>query len=210
LKNIRHIIFDLGGVILNIDYMRTERAFIELGMTDFGQQFSQLRQSAFFDDWETGKINQEQFLAGLRRRVLLTPSDQALIDAWNAMLLDIPLRRLQILQQLQLHFDTFLLSNTNEIHEAAFNKILKSQCGFSSLGVFFDKVYFSHHIGLRKPGKEIFELILQQNSLSPEKTLFIDDSFQHIETARSLGLQTIWMEEGMTMEHDVFKPKISF
>lgn len=209
MKNVRHIIFDLGGVILNIDYSRTAQAFAELGLKDFGSQFSQMQQNAFFDDWETGKIKREQFITELKNRISITPSDQAITDAWNAMLLDIPLRRLQILQQLQLHFDIFLLSNTNEIHEEAFNKILKSQCGFDSMGVFFDKVYYSHHVGLRKPGKEIFELLLQQNKLSPEKTLFIDDSPQHIETAGSLGLQTILMGKGMTIEDHIFKPKTS-
>lgn len=209
MKNVRHIIFDLGGVILNIDYSKTEQSFTDLGIKDFGTQFSQMQQNAFFDNWETGRIKRDQFIGELKNRIPVAASDQVIIDAWNAMLLDIPLRRLQILQQLQLHFDTFLLSNTNEIHEEAFNKTLKAQCGFNGMGVFFDKIYYSHHVGLRKPAKEIFELVLQQNNLSPERTLFIDDSMQHIEMARSLGLQTILMEKGMTMEEHIFKPKAS-
>lgn len=207
LQNVRHIIFDLGGVILNIDYRRTEQAFMDLGIVDFGNLYSQMQQTDIFDRLETGVINGPEFISELKNATGLQASDAQVIAAWNAMLLDMPLRRLQILQQLQLHFDTFLLSNTNEIHEEAFNKILKSQAGFKSLGVFFDKLYYSHRVGLRKPGKEIFQLILEQNSLNPEKTLFIDDSPQHIATAKALGLQTIFMEPGMTIEEHVFKPK---
>lgn len=207
LKNIRHIILDFGGVIINLDYKKTEEAFVALGITDFGERYSQLQQTDLFDRFETGHYTKEVFIDGLRGFTGKEITEAQMIAAWNAMLLDIPLRRLQILQQLQLHYDMFLLSNTNIIHEEAFNKILKAQCGFNSMGVFFDKIYYSHRVGLRKPNKEIFQLILDQNSLNPEKTLFIDDSPQHIESAKTLGIQTIWLEPGMTIEEHVFKPK---
>ncbi len=207
LQNVRHIIFDFGGVILNIDYRRTEQAFIDLGLADFGKLYSQMQQTDIFDRLETGVLDGASFVDELKAATGLQATDAQVIHAWNAMLLDLPLRRLQILQQLQLHFDTFLLSNTNEIHEAAFNKILKAQAGFQSMGVFFDKVYYSHRVGLRKPGKEIFQLILDQNGLNAGKTLFIDDSPQHIATAKELGLQTIFLEPGMTIEEHIFKPK---
>ncbi len=206
-NNIRHIILDFGGVILNIDYKKTEQAFIGLGITDFAERYSQLQQTDIFDQLETGKIGSAEFVAALKNIAGRDIADEQIIAAWNAMLLDLPLRRLQILQQLQLHFDLFLLSNTNEIHEEAFNKTLKSQSGFNSMGVFFDKVYFSHRVGLRKPDPAIFQMILDQNSLNPEKTLFVDDSPQHIESAKTLGIQTIYLEPGMTIEEHIFKPK---
>jgi FMN phosphatase YigB (HAD superfamily) len=207
LKNIRHIILDLGGVILNLDYKRTEKAFTDLGITDFAGKYSQLQQTDLFDRLETGHLSRLDFVSAIKEMAGKDIASDDIIAAWNAMLLDLPLRRLQILQQLQLHFDTFLLSNTNEIHEEAFNKILKSVAGFESLAVFFDKVYFSHRVGLRKPDRKIFELILDQNSLDPAKTLFIDDSPQHIESAKSIGIQTIFLEPGMTIEEHIFKPK---
>lgn len=206
-KHIRHIILDLGGVILNIDYKKTEQAFTELGIADFGERYSQLRQTELFDKLETGRSNRQEFINALRGICGDQTTDDQIVNAWNAMLLDIPLRRLQILQQLQLHFDLFLLSNTNEIHEEAFNKILKTQCGFNSMGMFFDKVYYSHRVGMRKPDKEVFQLILDQNSLDPAKTLFVDDSPQHIEGAKALGIQTIYLEPGMTIEDHIFKSK---
>ncbi len=208
ISSVCHIIFDLGGVLLNLDYDATERAFAALGITDFKQRFSQLSQDSFFDDFETGKISEKDFLAGMRQAAdLESITDAQIVDAWNAMLLDFPLRRLQLLQQLRNQFDLFLLSNTNAVHEAAFNKLLMQTCGFNTIAHFFDKVYFSHRVGLRKPGAEIFQRILEENSLEAEQTLFIDDSPQHIETAKRLGIQTIWLEKGMTIEDNVFLPK---
>lgn len=208
LSGIRHIIFDLGGVLLNIDYSATEKAFEALGIHDFKARYSQLAQNTFFDDWETGRITRDDFIRGMREASGKNDlSDEQILKAWNAMLLDFPLRRLQILQQLHIYYDLFLLSNTNEVHEAAFNALLKEACGYNTIAHFFDKVYFSHRAGMRKPGKEIFQRILEENNLKPEHTLFIDDSPQHIETAKSLGIQTIHLEKEMTIEKDVFKSK---
>ena len=207
-QNIRHIIFDLGGVLLNIDYGATEKAFSALGIPDFGGRYSQLKQSSVFDDFETGHLDRAAFLAAVRSFVADLPlTDTQIEEAWNAMLLDFPLRRLQLLQQLRGHYDLFLLSNTNEIHELAFNAILAQSHGLPSLAMLFDRVYFSHRVGMRKPGTKVFRHILEENELQPEHTLFIDDSPQHIEPAASLGIQTIWLKPGMTIEGDVFRLK---
>ncbi len=205
LQGIRHIIFDLGGVLLNIDYKLTEEAFQKAGIKDFKELYSQLHQTDLFDQFEMGFIPKEEFIARLQQAASNSISESQITDAWNAMLLDFPLRRLQLLQQLHLHYDLFLLSNTNEIHEEAFNRILMQSHGIPNMGVFFDKVYFSHRVGLRKPMKEIFERVLHDSGLSPEHTLFIDDSPQHIEGAKLLGIQTIHLTKGMTIEADVFK-----
>jgi putative hydrolase of the HAD superfamily len=208
IQGIRHIIFDLGGVLLNIDYQLTEQAFKNLGIAAFDAIYSQLKQTPLFDELETGKITALDFYDTLRHLSGLDIPNDRLEKAWNAMLLDFPLRRLQLLQQLRLYHDLFLLSNTNEIHEAAFSQTLFSQHALpAGLGVFFDRVYFSHQIGLRKPNREVFELVLQENQLQPNHTLFIDDSPQHIETAKKLGIQTIWLEKGMTIEEHVFLPR---
>src|ERR1043165_2921892 len=208
IQGIRHIIFDLGGVLLNLDYAATQKAFEALGITNFSAIYSQLQQSPLFDDLETGKSTPADFVKALQ---VATPdhnlAEHDIIVAWNAMLLDFPLRRLQILQQLRNYYDLFLLSNTNEIHEAAFNEILFKTCGYNTIALFFDKVYFSHRVGMRKPDAAVFKHILEENGLRPEHTLFIDDSPQHIETAKSLGVRTIYLEKGMTIENDVFKPK---
>ena len=153
IQGIRHIIFDLGGVLLNIDYQLTEKAFIDLGINNFGQIYSQLQQTPLFDRFETGKIGREEFIATLKNASQVPVTDRQIEDAWNAMLLNYPIRRLQILQQLRNYYDLYLLSNTNEIHEQAFTGILERNHGMPGLGVFFDKVYLSHRIGMRKPNK---------------------------------------------------------
>ena len=204
IKGIRHIIFDLGGVLLNLDYTLTEQAFQELGFEDFNAVYSQLKQELLFDDLETGRITPDEFVSKICSLFGKEIAREKVIHAWNAMLLDMPLCRLQLLQQLRLHYDLILLSNTNEIHEEAFNLITQKEHGVLIAG-FFDKVYFSPRVGMRKPDKEIFERILNDNGFTAEHTLFIDDSPQHIEAAKSLGIQTIYLERGMTIEDNVFR-----
>lgn len=208
ITGIKHIIFDLGGVLLNIDYSLTEQSFIALGIENFPQLYSQLKQTTLFDDLETGKVDTEYFIGELAKISGQDLQSHQLISAWNAMLLDFPLRRLQILQQLRLHHDLILLSNTNEIHEAAFNKILMDSHSIPNIGVFFDKVYLSHRVGMRKPDTEVFQRILNDTGFKPDHTLFIDDSPQHIEGAKKLGIQTIYLEKGMTIENNIFLQKI--
>lgn len=206
MQGIKHIIFDLGGVLLNIDYSLTEKAFQDLGISNFKELYSQLDQSSLFDLLETGKISRREFLDTMRHTSPVPISEQQILDAWNAMLLDFPLVRLQLLQQLRNQYDLFLLSNTNEIHEETFTDTLSRSRGIPHLGVLFDKVYFSHRVGLRKPTKEIFNYVLEDNGIAAKDTLFIDDSPQHIATAEELGINTIYLQKGMTIEGNIFRP----
>ncbi len=202
---VQHIIFDLGGVLLNIDYQLTENAFVAAGISNFRELYSQLQQTPLFDDLEMGRIGQKEFLDAMHKASPVAITDEQILTAWNAMLLDFPLRRLQILQQLRMHHDLFLLSNTNIIHEIAFNDILMNTRSIPSIATFFDRAYFSHRVGLRKPMKEIFQMVIDENGLKPSETLFIDDSPQHIEGAKQVGIQTIYLQKGMTIENDIFK-----
>lgn len=207
IQGIQHIIFDLGGVIINIDYQATIDAFRQLGISNFDTHFSQALQSDFFEKFEKGEVDEAAFFAYIRNHAKMELSEASIVEAWNAMLLDIPLRRLQLLQQLQLHYNVYLYSNTNSIHEKAFNTQLKEVCGMPNFNVFFDKVFLSHRFGHRKPDREGFQKILDMERLEASTTLFIDDSIQHITAAASLGIQTIHIQPGMSIEADVFKPK---
>jgi putative hydrolase of the HAD superfamily len=194
-------------VLLNLDHKRTQDAFAALGIANFEEIWGMVKQTPLFDDFETGKINRADFITAIRDIAGINVSDQQIIDAWNALLLDFPLRRLQILQQLRIHYDLLLLSNTNELHEEAFNKILMDGNGIPNIGVFFDKVYLSHRIGMRKPDKAIFSRVLHENGLKAEHTLFIDDYMPNTESANALGIQTIYLDKGMSIEKDIFLPK---
>ncbi|GEP95019.1 HAD family hydrolase [Chitinophaga cymbidii] len=206
MQGIKHIIFDLGGVILNIDYKLTEKAFTDLGVKNFSELYSQFNANPLFEDLETGRVENDAFVQAMKPYLPETAGPEAVIGAWNAMLLDFPVARLQLLQQLRQHYDLYLLSNTNAIHLAAFNAILEKTRGIPSLDVFFDKSYYSHQIGYRKPEKEAYQIILDENSLQPEQTLFIDDTLPNVEAARALGIQAIHLQPPKTIL-DIFRPE---
>jgi glucose-1-phosphatase len=195
----KNIIFDLGGVILNIDYQLSIKAFQNLGIANFEMVYSQAQQERLFDLYETGHISSEDFINGICGKCGLALEKEGVIAAWNAMLLDLPMERLNLLEKLKSHYRTFLLSNTNEIHISAYSKYLSEEFGFASLGNYFEKQYLSYEIGLRKPDKEVFEFVLQENGLKPGETLFIDDSIQHIEGAKSAGIDAFHLTGGLTI-----------
>ena len=206
MQGIRHIIFDLGGVILNIDISLTARAFESLGLDNFGMHYSQAHVSTLFNDLEIGRVSEQEFVDKMKSVLPEGTTDQQVIDAWNALLLDYPVARLQLLQQLRNHYDLFLLSNTNAIHMKAFNKILERERGIPSLAAFFDKTYYSHLMGCRKPEPEAWQMVLDENGLKPEHTLFIDDTLPNVEAARALGIQSVHLQSPGTVL-DIFKPK---
>lgn len=187
-KNVKNIIFDLGGVILNIDYHLTIDAFKALGIANFDSLFTQAEQIGLFDQMDKGTISSQEFREGIRELARLPLSDKEIDRAWNAMLLDFPPQRLNLLEQVHNHYKTYLLSNTNAIHLESYNQILKSTFGLDNLSQFFHKEYYSHLIHLRKPNAEAFEIILHENDLKPQETIFIDDSAQHVEGAKKLGI----------------------
>ncbi|MBU2466379.1 MAG: HAD-IA family hydrolase, partial [Bacteroidetes bacterium] len=129
--------------------------------------------------------------------------DQEIDDAWNALLLDIPKERIAVIEQAKQHYNVFLLSNSNEIHYDVYVRDLQLRFGYREFDQLFDKAYFSFDLHLSKPNPEIFEFVLDQHKLVPEQTLFIDDTLEHIESARSLGLQTFHLQKP-TRVRDLF------
>ena len=195
----KNIIFDLGGVLLNLDFTRTEKAFAELGLTDFESIYSKSKQEQLFDVFEKGEMSAAQFRNEMRKYLNENTNDEQIDLAWNAMMLDLPQERLKLLAELKKDHSLFLLSNTNEIHFSAFTSYFKKEYGMNDLSHIFINEYYSHKVGKRKPEKEIFLQVLNQNALDPSQTLFIDDSIQHIDGAKNLGINTRWLEKGETI-----------
>jgi len=195
-QEIKNIIFDLGGVILNIDYHLTMDAFRKLGMEEF---FSQQQQTEMVDLYEKGFISSDEFRNQIKSHLPADTKTDQIDRAWNIMLLDLPIERIELLTQLKKKYRLFLLSNTNEIHIRAFSNYLWQTFGFDNLSHLFEKEYLSYQLGMRKPDKEIFEFVLDENGLKAEQTIFIDDSPQHIEGAKQTGIHTIWLEKGKTI-----------
>lgn len=192
--NIKNIIFDLGGVLLNLDTKATIDAFKSLGITDFDHSYSQAAQKELFDDFETGKISSKIFREKINQHFKKSLTEQEIDKAWNAMLLDLPKERLELLDKLWGDNRLFLLSNTNDIHINAYSKYLQSEFGVPNLSHLFEKEYYSYKVGMRKPNADIFEHVLKENNLLAKETLFIDDSPQHVEGAAKAGIHAIWLD----------------
>jgi FMN phosphatase YigB (HAD superfamily) len=196
MKKIKNVIFDLGGVIINLDIPRTIKAFEAFGINDFEKTYSQLSQTAIFDQFDKGTISEEDFFRALRLQFDLDVSIADLKNAWNAMLLDFPKHRLEQLKYYKSNYRTFLLSNTNFTHIQVFEQTLLNEHGVSNLSGYFEKDYYSCRMGMRKPDKAIFEFVLNENQLDPEETVFIDDTIIHVNGAKQAGINAYLLTKG--------------
>ena len=191
MQPIKNIIFDLGGIFLDIHYQLTKNAFINLGIKNFDELFTQHHANDLFEDLETGKISETTFYNLFRKEANINLSDEQIKTAWNALLGGFPPKRLDWLQKIKDKYNIYLFSNTNQIHYDAFMKIYEQETGQNDFNKHFIKAYYSQNIGLRKPYPEGFLHILNEQNLVPAETLFIDDTIKNIEGAKAVGLQTI-------------------
>lgn len=202
MNTIRNIIFDLGGVLLPVDYQAVIRAFEELGVSDAAQMYSQQAQQPLFDQLERGEISGGEFLFELKKK-MPSVSETDILKAWNAILGQFPSNRLELLLKVKQQYRIYLLSNTNEIHIRQFLSDLKYNNGVEDFASFFEEVYYSNETGFRKPEKEIFDLVLLDNNLNASETLFIEDTEHNVRGAVQAGIPTLWLNihEGDTIEN---------
>ncbi|MEO7120638.1 MAG: HAD family phosphatase [Ginsengibacter sp.] len=200
MQKTKAIIFDLGGVILNIDYNLTRKAFENAGIQNFHDMYSQASADELFSNLETGKISNGNFYKEFNKRAgsNLTPGE--IKNAWNELLLTFRENSLKFLDSIRPKYNLYLLSNTNHIHLNAFNKIYYQAERSKTFEEHFDKAYYSCAMGLRKPNGNIYEFVLKENNLNPSETLFVDDSVQNVEAARLSGMQAILLEPGKFIE----------
>ena len=190
MQKIKNIIFDLGGVLLNVDYHRTSDAFKLLGAEQFDDFYSQATANHLFEALETGEISNENFYEAISKHCRPGTTTTQIETAWNAILLDFRTESLYTLEKLKGKYQLFLFSNTNSIHLNAFNNILKQETGKSSLDEYFSKTYFSHTIHMRKPYAASYNWVLNDGNMIAGETLFIDDSINNIKGAIEAGLNT--------------------
>ena len=191
MENIKNIILDLGGVLINLDYDKLNKSLSSMGLSN---AFSKAKQIELFDKLEEGKISDENFLREFNELAKANHNHQTIINAWNSILLDFPQERLHLLRLLAEKYRMFLFSNTNSIHINEVYNILKRDCGVNDLNQYFERIYLSNELGLRKPKPEGFKFILEDNQLNANETLFIDDSPQHVEGAKKVGLNAKWLD----------------
>lgn len=195
LTKIKNIIFDFGNVLLNIDPRLTQEAFSNIGIKP-GVDFWGSRSSAeLLLNLEKGLISPENFRKGALEKLIEGTTNEEVDKAWNALLLDLPSRRVELVKNLAQKYRVFLLSNSNQIHYDYYIHEFESKFGFS-FSILFEKTWFSHNLGMVKPDPEIFKFVLRDAGLQPQETLFIDDTLMHVEAARKLQINAWHLEAG--------------
>lgn len=199
MNKIKNIIFDLGGVILDIDFNKAQEAFEKLGVTNFAQYFDVGHAASFFREHESGSMNDEDFLSSLQKLAANSLEPERVQAAWNALLISFPPERIEFLKKLKTKYRLFLLSNTNGIHVNAFEKMYSNAFPDEVFTDLFEKIYYSHQVKMRKPNKEIYEYVLKDKQLKPDETLFVDDALVNVEAARKAGIEGIHLQPGMSI-----------
>lgn len=195
LNGIEHIIFDFGNILIDLDIPKTWQMMSSLAGDEYEMILAAWNKAGIFERFETGHMTEDQFLHSLQTALPENVTLDAIKQAWNAMLLEIPVQRFEMLLRLRQQYKVFLLSNTNAMHIEYVYEYLLKKYGMTDFDTrYFDRTFYSHLVGLRKPGIEIYEYVLNETKIEPSKTLFIDDLAENLVAPARLGIQT-WRHE---------------
>ena len=197
-KKVKALLFDLGGVIVDLDYKKTANAFENIGLQNAEKAYSQFNQTDLFNLFETGHISSEEFLAEIQNEITNQVNLSEITKAWNSMIIGFQHSKLEKIKKLSEQVPCYLLSNTNEIHLNYIEHLLQ-EMDFKHFLNIFESCYFSHQIGKRKPHKETFEWVLNHMNYDAQDVLFIEDSPQHIEGAKSAKLNTFHFKKNSSL-----------
>jgi putative hydrolase of the HAD superfamily len=204
MEEIRNIIFDFGGVIINIDPERLVKALVQKGIDNVLEIHQYLVEKDVYNNLETGKITADQFRDAIRSQIKISQSDEEIDADWNSIILDIPESRVKLIEKLADHYNLYLLSNTNIIHYNFYNRYFSETYGYENLASLFKKAYFSHEMGVRKPDPEIYRIVLRDSKLVAEETMFIDDNKENIIAANEMGIKGFHLDGHMEIK-DLFR-----
>lgn len=198
-NTITTLIFDFGGVIINLDLPRCIENLKKLGIPNIESYLSNFGQKDFFLQYEKGKIGTSEFRNEIRKLSSETLSDAEIDNAWCSFLCDIPSERLALLQKLRANYRLLLLSNSNPLHvEVSAAKALEGTG--KTIRDYFDRCYFSYELGLTKPDPDIFEALLADVGVVASECLFLDDGPKNIDAAQSMGFQTYFVTQGENLD----------
>ena len=188
-KKIRNIVFDLGGVLVDLDFKAAINGLQEAGFANVKEQLLAFDRGGIFQKFEVGEITADEFRTAIRENSTVTLTDEEVDALWNLMLLEIPREKLELILELRGKYMVYLLSNTNSIH---WDYVCKNAFNYRGFRVndYFEETFLSYEMHLAKPDKAIFEKVLQDANLLPEETLFIDDSEANCKAASELGIHT--------------------
>ena len=187
--NIKNIIFDLGGVIIDIDTQAIVNQMNKMGFTNV-EKLYEPEFLKILERFEKGIVKASTFRNEVKNYLEINVTDALFDEIWNSMLYDIPQRRIDLVKQLKQNYHVFLLSNSNEIHYDMYVRDLQLRYGYREFDSLFDKAFFSFALHLAKPDPDIFRYVLDSENLKPEETLFIDDLEGNRAAARRLGIHT--------------------
>lgn len=200
---IEAIIFDFGDVFIDLEKQAIDAEFRKLGLTAWHDDLDALNKK-----YEIGKIDEIEFMSGFQKHLPNTELTD-IRAAWNSILGDFPLYRLEFLQMIAPRYKLFLLSNTDHTHIEKFEHKV-GQTFARDFYSCFEKVYFSYEIGIRKPDENAFKYVINNHNLNPKKTLFVDDKKENVEMAEKLGLQVWNLQPGVDDVTQLFDKKIIF
>jgi putative hydrolase of the HAD superfamily len=194
-SKIKNIIFDLGGVLLNINPLLSLLELEKLSGISQGELILKLASEQIFEKFDTGRLNPAQFRSDLCKILNHNASDSEIDRIWNKLILDIPPQRVKLLQELKNNYKVFMLSNTNSIHFEHYTREFLEIYGFTLVDL-FEQVFVSHEIGIHKPDAGIYTYVLEHANLDARETVFFDDSLANIEAAERLGIRGIQITDG--------------
>ncbi len=200
MTHIENIIFDFGGVIHDIRYENVEEALMKHGIRDIGRFYSKDFQTREMDMFEKGLMSPTEYRDYIRSLASIQLTDVDVDDIVNAILIDVPKERVELLLKVRHNYHTYLFSNTNQINYDCFSARLKEKFGFDIFKECFDDAYFSHEMHCRKPSPEGFRRIIAEQHLDPGLTLFIDDIAKNLEGAEEVGLIGYHLSEGSIVD----------
>lgn len=198
------LIFDLGNVIVDIDYQKALQRIKEEVSSEFYNKVDGFYLTDFHKDYEVGRIDSGTFREEVRTYFQQDWNDDKVDELWNHLLLKIPAERLELILKLRENFQVGVLSNTNLIHIHAVNKILKEDHGMENFDPIFDWVFLSHEMGLSKPSSQIYEKMLVDLGTSGDRVVFFDDLIANVEGAKAVGIQAVHVT-GPEVIFDYFK-----
>lgn len=189
---IKNIVFDFGNVLFDLDLPAIGREIQQLVGDEYETVRERLQKSGVFELYETGGLSTEEFIDAIRFAGPTPLSIEQVTRAWNSIFIGMPRERFDMLLRLRQQYNVFLLSNINELHAAWIDDYMLREHGLSDFQPrYFDGVYYSHLIRLRKPGREIYEYVLADAEILPQETLFIDDLEENVAAARELGIRGV-------------------
>lgn len=189
MKDIKNILFDFGGVIVGLDKQKAINRFKEIGLANIEDYVNEFRQSGIFLELEEGKLTKEEFYTEFQKLAGKKVSAEDIDSGWLAFLTYIPEYKFEMLKELRKKYNVYLLSNTNPIIMGWAESPDFSPTG-EPITAFFDKCYYSFKVGVAKPDKEIFEIIIKDSGINPEETLFLDDGQANLDAAKEFGFKT--------------------